>query len=111
MMRFKNSRKTISAEILKQAGYKEYEQKDGGRSFQKRFVDTKGMRYFTKCFYFSFDGRSSWEFSMQLETEKGAVEFTTIQWFNQDSGRTIKDVEDYFEWLWKAHNKPYYELY
>jgi len=103
-------KKTISLTLLKRAGYKEYEDGLGNKTFQKKFVDKKGTKYYIHCSYSSLVGRIFWEFSMNLEIEQGAVEFTTIQWFNEGSGRTIKDVEDYFGWLWKIHKTPYYEF-
>jgi hypothetical protein len=112
---------TISVEKLLEAGYVEYGQSTndyGVRTFQKKFTDEKGVKFFIDCkyYFFSINGKQSrfWDFKMQINTEKGSVEFTTMQWFNQDgvhSGRTIKEVEEYFEWLWNAHGKPYYEVY
>lgn len=112
---------TISIELLKQKDYSEYQQQNseyGDKFFQKKFTDKKGVKYFINCkyYFFSNNGQQSrfWEFSMQLNTEKSYVNFDTVQWFNQDgiySGRTVEDVEEYFEWLWQKHDKPYYEYY
>jgi hypothetical protein len=110
---------TISDELLKKAGYVELDaEKMAGadRLFQKKFTNSHGTKYFieVKYWYFSQSGAQSrfWDFTMQLETEKGPVTFHTVQWFNQDgicSGRTIEEAEAYFEWLWIQHGKPYYE--
>jgi hypothetical protein len=109
---------TISEELLKKAGYIEYEGAGqfGDRFFQKKFTDRHGTKYFIEVAYsfFAQNGVQSrfWDFWIQLDTEKGSVRFETIQWFNQDgiySGRTIAEVEAYFQWLWIRHGKPYYE--
>lgn len=111
--------KTISAEILKEKGYTEYQEKNaefGDRFFQKRFDDNKGKKYFINCKYYFFTQNSEqlrfWEFSMQINTPKGSVEITTVQWFNEDgihSQNKIEDVEEYFERMWLANESPYYE--
>ena len=111
---------TISVEILKENGYTEYKDNSGDfgkRFFQKKFIDKKGEKYFINCYYYFYANTGGqqrfWDFNMQIETSKGAVEITTVQWFNQDgiySNNTIKDVEDYFEKMWVANGKPYYEL-
>jgi len=112
--------KTISLEILKENGYTEYniETEEINRYFQKQLTDEKGVKYFINCNYLFFlnNGKQLrfWDFSIQIETEKGAVNIDTIQWFNQDgiySQRTIKDVEDYFEKMWIANGSPYYKKY
>ncbi len=114
------NKKTISALLLEDLGYKEYKNNPsvGDRFFQKKFTDKKGVKYFinVKHFYYSNNGKQSrfWDFSMQLELEKGSVNFETIQWFNQNgeySGRNVEDVEEYFEWLWQKHDKPYCKLF
>lgn len=111
---------TISADLLEKAGYHEYHSDDmeyGERRFQKKFKDHLGTKYFIQVKYNYFtQGREQlrfWDFSMQIDTDKGAVNIETVQWFNQDgihSGRTIEETEAYFEWLWQQHGKPYYEL-
>lgn len=112
---------TISAEKLKEAGYTSYKERDqefGDMLFQKSFKDKHGTKYFINCKYFFYTHNEKrddfWEFSMQLQAPEGTVNFTTIQWFNQNgiyTGKTIKDVEEYFAWLWEIHGKPYYEVY
>lgn len=111
---------TISGELLTKAGYRLIKEDDpqfGDKMFQKKFTDKRGVKYFIEVKYYDFtrNGQQSrfWDFVMQLEIEKGSVQFQTVQWFNQDgvySGRTIAEVEAYFEWLWIKHGKPYYEL-
>ena len=112
---------TISSEILKDRGYIEYNKENHGeRFFQKKFTDEKGIKYFIDCKYYFFtqpktyEQLTFWDFSMQLETEKSSVNFTTVQWFNQDgtsSQNAVQDVENYFESLWQFHKQPYYERY
>lgn len=111
---------TISDLLLHKSGYSEYEHEAeyGDRFFEKKFTDAHGVKYVlnVKYYFFTQNGEQLhfWDFSMQLETEKGSVNFVTVQWFNQDgaySGRTIAEAEAYFEWLWKQHGKPYHEEY
>jgi hypothetical protein len=112
--------KTISVEILKENGYLEYKDNSGDfgkRFFQKKFTDKKGEKYFINCYYcfYANNGEQQrfWDFNMQIETNNGAVEIQTVQWFNQDgiySKRTIKEVEKYFEKMWIANGSPYYKL-
>lgn len=108
--------KTISFELLKKAGYTKYSKFNDFTNFQKKIKDKEGIKYFIHCKYYTVlnnqENLEFWDFSMQLETRYEAVNFNTVQWFNQSgkySRKTIKDVEDYFEWLWQQHNKPYYE--
>ncbi len=108
---------TISDELLKQAGYVEIDPNDlADRLFQKKFRDAHGTKYFIYVRNYSFSEEKGelrfWDFTMQLDTEKGAVGFETVQWFNQDgtgSERTIAEAEAYLDWLWTQHGKPYYE--
>lgn len=116
--------KTISVEILIKNGYIEYkknfdlEKNSKDRLFQKKFTDENGTKYFINCKYYYFLNNENqwefWDFSMQIETLNGAVDISTVQWFNQNgiySKRTIKDVEIYFEDMWIANKCPYYEKY
>jgi len=113
--------KTISTEVLEENGYKEYNKEtseQGERVFQKRFDDDKGKKYFINCkyYFYAFNGEQKrfWDFSMQIDTPRGAVNINTVQWFNQDgeySQNTINKVEEYFKKMWLANDKPYYELF
>lgn len=98
---------TISKGILMDNGYVEY----NTNKFQKKFVDKIGIKYFIECDYYECHDFCLWTFKMQLNTKHGAVDFETVQWFNDSQNKTLKDVEDYFQWLWEIHEEPYYELY
>jgi hypothetical protein len=112
---------TISAELLKEKGYREYgvgAAEFGHRLFQKKVVDDLGIKFFITCefSFFSNNGRQLrfWDFSAQFKTPKGDVEVSTVQWFNQDglySHNSIEDVEQYLEKMWAANDSPYYEKY
>jgi len=106
---------TISKEILLDKGYREWKP----NHYQKLISNDSGKKYFINIINTDFSTMQSdlgqwWTPSVQLETDKGSVNFELVQWFNGSgkySGRTIEEVEDYFESLFEFHNKPYYDLY
>ena len=114
---------TISHELMLEAGYKAHHnhpfEKNAETSYQKCFQDDHGKKYFINANVYNLEEIQAgmgkwWDFDLHLETEKGAVHIKTAQWFNDSgvhSGRTIQDVEQYFEWLWQVHGSPYYERY
>lgn len=96
---------TISRDILLAKGYKEWK----NDNYQKLVSDEEGKKYFINIECFDFSERVFWGPYIQLETDKGSVKYSLIQWFNNSSGRTIEEMEEYFEALFVFHNKPYYE--
>ncbi len=105
-------KETISKKKMLEAGYKEYKSNE----YQRKVVDKKGTKYFINCKHDSFPNKSGsmnwWSFDMQIETKYGAVDFQTVQWFNENgkySQNKIINVHKYFDWLWIKHGKPYYE--
>ena len=107
-------KETISKKRISEAGYEEYKPNE----YQRRVVDNKGTKYFINCKHCTFPKSSSigdwWEFSMQIETKYGTVNFQTVQWFNENgkySQNKIINVHKYFDWLWMKHGKPYYETF
>ena len=115
---------TISSKLLEEAGYKDWNNpnKDSitANNWQKCLKDDKGKKYFINIKEtIGWNGENNsesehnWWSSIQLETDKGSVEFSLVQWFNESgqySGNTIQNMEDYFEQIWNFHHCPYYEL-
>lgn len=107
--------KTISRKILLEKDYTEWK-KD---NYQKVIIDEIGKKYFINIVSVDLSLIQKnlgihWTPQMQLETDKGSVNFELVQWFNNNgeySGRTIEEVEEYFENLFVFHNKPYYERF
>ena len=118
----KKYKPTISEEILMKDGYRMFEDSEEGRTlYQKKVTDEKGIKFFINCYHDIFnipnkaEPKSWWTFSIQIETEDGMyVDISTSQWFNENgiySGKNHLDAEDYFEKMWIANGKPYYEKF
>lgn len=105
--------------ILQQAGYRFY-QNDGEHkeyyvtSAQKRFDDDKGKKYFISIDIYHFSG-TKFPFPWMYEA---SVQFTTNQQddevFNASynaTGKTIEQMEAFFERLWTQMECSHYEEY
>lgn len=106
-----NPNETINVKLMLDANYTEFEH----NKFQKKIIDKKGIKYFINAEYYQHTTTHyGWQFKVQFETVLGAVNVELVQWFNNngiDSEVTIKDAEDYFEFIWNANSKPYYEIF
>lgn len=118
----KKYKPTISAEILMKDGYRKYQDSEEGRTlYQKKVTDEKGIKFFINCYHDIFnmphkgEPKSWWTFSIQIETEEGmSVDIRTSQWFNENgiySGKNHLHTEDYFEKMWMANGRHYYEKF
>ncbi len=108
---------TIDHDLLLAAGYARWKKETDVDHYQKCVKDEIGKKYYinAKMIDFSTNDKEMgkwWDFDVQLDTPLGSVHIQTVQWFNHSgyySGRTIAEVEAYFETLFQFHGQPYYE--
>jgi intein-encoded DNA endonuclease-like protein len=109
-------------ERMKEDGWSEFKdclkQGDGEfykGSFQKRFDDNFGKKYFINCSKYSFQNKISYSFDVQFNNKNGqAVNIQTVQWFFEKDEydnhvSDLKEVCDFFENLWVVGEFAYYE--
>src|SRR5690606_21186391 len=113
---------------LKEAGYKWFKDnwKNSLRAFQKKFTDEKGTKYFITGYHWNFgkqlnrtgiEDRDQYSFDVQFNIDKKGKYQTIDIIYSGDflpneyrPVTTLKEVEDFYEKIWKDMNADYYEL-
>lgn len=99
--------------------------KNSLRGIQKRFKDEKGTKYFITAYHYNLreqgfetaHDKDSYSFTSQLRINEDSKDQTIDVTFNADfipneyrELTTLKEVEDFFENMFKNINADYYEL-
>lgn len=98
---------SMNAIELEENGFKTFPCKHykpyADRGFQKRYTDTKGIKYFIEIYKYSFENRTSYSPEVYLHTPKSDI-LVEIR-----EGLSIKELEDFVENLWVILKCSYYE--
>ena len=106
-------------EELISSGYKFFpdNSKKSERIFQKKFSDTHGVKYYITGYHFKIDSFDSYSFNVQFSTQTEKKDFFVDVKFTSDflpneyrPVSKIKDVESFYEKLWKNMMFDYYEM-
>ena len=119
---------TIVKQML-ESGYKEFNPNSifvsSKKGYQKKFKDRYGIKYYVACYEYdwsihpehvqNFHYHKSWAFHGQFDLKDGrSFNFETVGWYFSENQyghkvNTIKDVEVFFESLWKKLNCERYD--
>lgn len=84
-------------------------------SYQKRFDDNVGKKYFIDCNKHVLDGHPSFTFVTQFKDKNDqSVNIETVQWFFVKDKydhhiATLEEVIEFFEKMWRLGEFEYYE--
>lgn len=108
----------ITQQDLIAAGFKKFNQKNIWKftetAWQKRFDDAKGKKYFitiaeydNSMFPQLLEHRGQYTFTPETQFEANGVTFDV----QMHSPKSIQEMLDFFESIWKNMSCDYYELY
>ena len=123
MMNINEVRNSFEQELIN-SGYKTFKSylNKSLRGFQKKYKDTKGIKYFLNCYHYnhgeqiphsSAPNENSYHWEAQFNIGKNVVDinfggiFIPDGWGN--SLTTLKEVEDFYEQFFIKFNCDYYE--
>lgn len=97
---------------IQERGYKKYKNqtKRNSRSFQKKFGDDKGKKYFINAHLY-LTGKEDYELSWEYESclfSKGSHDPVKMLFY---AGWTLEDTEEYLEKLWETGLFEHYEFW
>jgi hypothetical protein len=108
-------------EQMLDSGFEEYKSslspENVSRSYQKEVKNKNGIKYFIQCQEWDWSTisnypsnleRFSYQFDVQFTLSNGKTfDVNTVGWEN----KTLLEIEEFFEKVWKSMNCRYYERY
>jgi len=84
------------------------------QQYQKKFIDSMGIKYFITCALYEDKWVIHFEFDTQFKKNDRAINIKTVSWTSDPEEKwrpypTLEEVEDMFEKMWIAYWSEYYE--